>query len=234
MVVVLNKHWSLLSASLRVTYMRPVDILMEAAYTLEDSLQTRQPSPVAGLRGHTRPDRERKSCTYQCTDLKLWITLCWTCSASYYCSPIDPAQRTQHCSSTHVLPLLQVRQHHIAIAGDILSSEDHHLTCGFDIADGCSLGVTFLKPQAYGNVIGLVLCKKKKTMGKGVFYFTYSQQYLFVFDFKWSESTWKWTSDWNTFEKTIKGLQSAKWLLPSYKTGMVPVRVIKSFLVPSL
>lgn len=61
-----------------------------------------------------------------------------------------------------MFPLLQVGQHDFTVAGDVLSPEDHHLTCRPDVADGGRLGVGFFKPHAHWDVVGVVLCKQQK------------------------------------------------------------------------
>lgn len=78
-----------------------------------------------------------------------------------------------------MLPLLQVGQHDFAVAGDVLSPEDHHLTCGSDVADGGRQGVGFFKPHAHWDVVGLVLCEK--TEGENVFFVSYVLSFIYSY-----------------------------------------------------
>lgn len=115
--------------------------------------------------------------------IKLQTTPCCTLmplSVSFYM----PSCRRLQKKVSHILPLLQVRQHDFTIVGDILSTEDHHLTCGSDVADGSSLGVAFLDPQAYWDVVGFILYKSR-----GERYFVSHilrdyELYLFYFGFE--------------------------------------------------
>ena len=75
---------------------------------------------------------------------------------------VNLSKNTRKCFSSHILPILQVGQLDFTIAGDKFPSDDHHVMCGFDVADWSSLGVVFLNPEAYGYVVGFVLYKNKR------------------------------------------------------------------------
>lgn len=42
------------------------------------------------------------------------------------------------------LPLVQAGQEHLSVAGDVPTLYDHHLPCGFDVAERTSLRIMFL------------------------------------------------------------------------------------------
>lgn len=97
----------------------------------------------------------------------LWLqsyaaTLCQCQQNQPLINPTCSFVENKYCFNSHIRPLSQVRQHDFTIAGDILSAEDHHLLCGSDIADGSSLGVGFLNPQANRNVICYILYNGKE------------------------------------------------------------------------
>lgn len=121
----------------RVAYKRLVGALDASAYIQEGCLQTWQPSPAGGSPGHIHPEK----------------ATCQTNTAARLSSHSVQSNNTSF--NPHTLPLLQIGQQHFAVAGDVLSSEDHHLTCGCDITDRSSLGVAFLYPQAHWDVVSL-------------------------------------------------------------------------------
>lgn len=120
-----------------VAYKKLVGALDVPAYIQEECLQTWQPSPAGGSPGHIRPEKV----THQ------------TNTAARLCP--HSVESNNKSFNPHTLPLLQIGQQHFAVAGDVLSSEDHHLTCGCDITDRSSLGVAFLDPQAHWDVVSL-------------------------------------------------------------------------------
>lgn len=62
---------------------------------------------------------------------------------------------------SYSLPLIKIRQHHFPITGDVFPSDQLYLTHGHNIADGGSLGVALLYPQAHRDVVGLFYNKSK-------------------------------------------------------------------------
>lgn len=113
-----------------VTYMSLVLALDETAYKVVESLQTWQPLPAVQSPGHICPDRgkEATSANHGCLFQFLYV---------YYV--LNKTKPSPHC-----LPLLQIWYEHFSIAGDVLSSDDKHVMCGPDKADGSRLGVAFL------------------------------------------------------------------------------------------
>ena len=81
-----------------------------------------------------------------------------------------------------MFPFLQVRQLDFTIAGDKLSCYYPHVRCRSDVADGGSLGVAILDPQAYRDVVGLVLYEN----GKFFNILRDSERYMFLIRLNWN------------------------------------------------